>query len=95
MFRIITTAALAAGTLTGPAFAADLADLPSCLKPRTLSSVTATITQASVIKDPLGAPGFRTSDPACTYQVARLLNPSSRKFPCAASGEQLTAGSGL
>ena len=58
-------------SLAAPAFAADLADLPSCLKPRTLSAVTATITQASVIKDPLVAQGFRTSDPACTYQVAR------------------------
>jgi hypothetical protein len=71
MVRFLTTGALAFGTLAAPALAADLADLPSCLKPRTLSAVTATITQASVIKDPLVAQGFRVSDPACTYQVAR------------------------
>jgi hypothetical protein len=71
MVRFFSIGALAFGTLAAPAFAADLADLPSCLKPRTLSAVTATITQASVIKDPLVAQGFRTSDPACTYQVAR------------------------
>lgn len=71
MIRFFTTAALASVTLAAPAFSADLADLPNCLKPRTLSSVTSTITQASVIKDPLIAQGFRISDPACTYQVAR------------------------
>lgn len=71
MVRVLVTGALACGTLAAPAFAADLADVPNCLKPRTLSAVTATITQASVIKDPLVAQGFRTSDPACTYQVAR------------------------
>ncbi|MCX5932443.1 MAG: hypothetical protein NTW83_11630 [Cyanobacteria bacterium] len=73
MIRVFATGALACSTLAAPAFAADLADLPSCLKPRTLSAVTATITQASVIKDPTIAQGFRTSDPACTYQVARPL----------------------
>lgn len=71
MVRILSIGAIAFGTLVAPAFAADLADLPSCLKPRTLSAVTATITQDSVIKDPLLAQGFRVSDPACTYQVAR------------------------
>lgn len=71
MVRVLVTGALACSTLAAPAFAADLADLPSCLKPRTLSAVTSTITQASVIKDPLLAQGFRTSDPACTYQVFR------------------------
>lgn len=71
MVRVLVTGALACSTLAAPAFAADLADLPSCLKPRTLSAVTATITQDTLIKDPLLAQGFRNSDPACTYQVAR------------------------
>ena len=72
MLKLFTTgAALALGSVAAPAFAADLADRPSCLGPRTLASVTSTITQASVVKDPLLAQGFRISDPACTYQVAR------------------------
>ncbi|MCT0218259.1 hypothetical protein KQ304_04465 [Synechococcus sp. CS-1329] len=75
MVRFLTTGALAVGSLAAPAFAADLAEKPNCLKPRTLSSVTSTITQASVIKDPLIAQGFRISDPACTYQVARPVIP--------------------
>ncbi|WP_094556691.1 hypothetical protein [Synechococcus sp. 1G10] len=78
MVRILSIGAIAFGTLVAPAFAADLADLPSCLKPRTLSAVTATITQDSVIKDPLLAQGFRVSDPACTYQVAR---PALQEVP--------------
>ncbi len=80
MVRVLATGALVCSTLAAPVFAADLADLPGCLKPRTLSAVTATITQASVIKDPLVAQGFRTSDPACTYQVA-LPQPVFQEVP--------------
>jgi hypothetical protein len=52
-----------------------MADLPDCLKPRTLSSVT-----NSVVKDTLIAQAGGFGDPACTYRVA-IPQPIPEQVP--------------
>jgi hypothetical protein len=79
MVRILTVGAVAFGSLAAPAFAADLSDLPNCLKPRTLSSVTDTVTKETLIAQ---SGGFGYSDPACTYRVARPMpQPVPQEVP--------------
>lgn len=65
MFKPLCTGVVVACVMAAPSFAAELADLPDCLKPRTLSSVTDT-----VVKEQLIAQAGSIGDPACTYRVA-------------------------
>jgi hypothetical protein len=53
------------GALTAPAFAAEVSDLPECLKPnRTMSSVSVPTGDRVLLAQSSGR-----LDPACTYRV--------------------------